>query len=75
MFSEIRYVIRSLLRRKGFALVTLTTLALGIGSAAAIYSVVDWWLFRGPPSPPGLYLVGSLPKESGFVPIVMVPQS
>jgi putative ABC transport system permease protein len=55
MVSELKYVIRSLLNRKGFSLVTMLTLALGIGSATAIYSVVDWVLFRGPPSPPGLW--------------------
>ena len=73
MVSELRYVVRSLIRRKGFALVTLLTLALGIGSATAIYSVVDWWLFQPPSTPPGVYLLGSLPKEGSFVPIMFVP--
>jgi predicted permease len=73
MISEIRYVFRSLLRRKGFSFVTLLTLGLGIGSATAIYSVVDWVLFRGAPSPPGLYVIGSLPKGGDFMPLIMVP--
>jgi predicted permease len=73
MISEFRYVMRSLVRRKGFAFVTLLTLALGIGSATAIYSVVDWTLFRKPLSPPGVYAVGSYPKEGDFTPYLLVP--
>jgi putative ABC transport system permease protein len=66
MISEIRYVFRSLLRRKGFALVTVLTLALGLGSATAIYSVVDWVLFRPVPSPDNLYMVGQAGKDGQF---------
>lgn len=66
MISEIRYVVRSLLRRKGFALITVLTLALGIGSATSIYSVVDWFLFRQAPSPKDVYLIGSVSKEGEF---------
>jgi putative ABC transport system permease protein len=66
MFSEIRYVIRSLLRRKGFALVTVLTLALGIGSATAIYTVVDWFIFKQVPSPKDVYMVGSASKDGQF---------
>jgi putative ABC transport system permease protein len=74
MISELRYVIRSLFRRKAFSLVTLLTLALGIGSATAIYSVVDWVLFHPPPSPPGIYMIGSNMKGDGhFIPIIMFP--
>jgi len=73
MISELRYVIRSLLRRKGFLLVTLLTLGLGIGSATAIYSIVDWFLFRKALSPPGVYMIGSLTKEGNFMPTIMVP--
>ncbi len=68
MFSDIRYVIRSLRRRKGFALVTILTLALGIGSATAIYSVVDWFLFRQIPAPDNLYIVGQAEKDGQFDP-------
>ena len=58
MLHELRYVLRSLARRKGFALVTVLTLALGIGAATAIYSVAAWHLFRGPPAPPNVVLLG-----------------
>src|SRR5215469_4543468 len=38
---DLRYSARSLLRSPGFAAATLLSLALGIGAAAAIYSLVD----------------------------------
>lgn|SRR5271165_919748 len=63
MTSDIRYAVRSLLHRKGFALVVAMTLAIGIGSATAIYSVVDWILFRGPPSQKDLYMIGRVSKD------------
>jgi hypothetical protein len=37
---------RTLRRRRGFTAIAITTLALGIGMATAIYSVVDGVLFR-----------------------------
>jgi putative ABC transport system permease protein len=58
MISEARYLLRSLRRRKGFAMVTVLTIALGIGAATAVYSIVDWILFNGPESPRGLYAIG-----------------
>ncbi len=63
MISEIRYVVRSLLRRRGFALVTILTLALGIGSATSIYSVVDWFLFRQAASPKDVYVIRTVGKD------------
>ncbi len=74
MISEIRYVVRSLLRRKGFALVTVLTLALGIGSATAIYAVVDWVLFKAPASPKDLYNIGSSTGDGQFMPITWQAQ-
>jgi putative ABC transport system permease protein len=68
MISDIRYVVRSLRRRRGFALVTVLTLALGIGSATAIYSVVDWFLFRQVPVPENLYMVVQNAKDGQFNP-------
>src|ERR1051325_5938407 len=43
--------IRSLLRQRGFALTAIITLALGIGSSTAIFSVVNAVLLRSLPYP------------------------
>jgi putative ABC transport system permease protein len=63
MLSDIRYAIRSLVRTKGFTFITIITLALGIGSAAAIFRAVDWVLFRANAFPAGLYLIGTTDKS------------
>lgn len=41
MFQDLRYSLRSLLKRPGFALVVIATLALGIGVNAALFSVFN----------------------------------
>lgn len=53
----LRYAIRSLQRSPGFTLAAILTLAIGIGAATAIYSVVDTILFRPLPFPGGDQLV------------------
>ncbi|HYE84836.1 MAG TPA: ABC transporter permease [Vicinamibacterales bacterium] len=54
---DARYAIRSLVRDRGFTIATVLTLAIGIGAATAIYSVVDTILFRPLPFPGGDRLV------------------
>src|SRR5690242_17564755 len=41
MFRDLRYSVRSLLKRPGFTVVVIATLALGIGVNAAIFSVFN----------------------------------
>jgi len=58
MFSDLRFVCRTLARARGFTAVTVLTLALGIGAAAAIFSVADWVLFRSNRFPADVHLIG-----------------
>jgi predicted permease len=48
---DIRYVTRALLRTPGFLVVTVITLALGVGATTAIYSVINGVLLRPLPYP------------------------
>ena len=51
VWHDIRYGARMLLKHRGFALVSLITLALGIGANTAIFTVVDATLIRPLPYP------------------------
>lgn len=55
--QDLRYAFRTLLKRPGFTLTAVVTLALGIGSSTAIFTVVDAAVIRGLPyrSPDQLY--------------------
>jgi putative ABC transport system permease protein len=49
LWRDVSFALRSFRRRPAFAFVAVLSLALGIGSAAAVFSVVDRVLFRSLP--------------------------
>lgn len=49
LVRDIRYAVRSLSRRPGFAAVAVVTLALGIGVNTSVFSLANWLLLRPVP--------------------------
>jgi predicted permease len=69
MLQDLRYAIRTLLKRPGFTLVVIFTLALGIGANTAIFSVTDKLLLRSlaVKNPDQLFLITSVSVSPHFV--------
>ncbi|MBC7792046.1 MAG: ABC transporter permease [Anaerolineae bacterium] len=66
MFSnDLTYAVRTLLRRPGFSMIVILTLALGIGANTAIFSVVNAVLLRNLPyeDPDRLMMLWGVPTD------------
>jgi putative ABC transport system permease protein len=57
LWQDLRYSIRTLLKQKGFAVIAVLTLALGIGANTAMFSVLNTYLFRALPYPNSAQLI------------------
>ncbi|MGH9309543.1 MAG: ABC transporter permease [Vicinamibacterales bacterium] len=69
MLADVRYAIRSFLKNPAFTIVSVLTLALGIGANTAIFSVVDAVLLRRVPfaNPERLVMVWETDRDTGTV--------
>ena len=64
LFKDIRYGIRGLVKRPGFAAVVILTLALGVGANTAIFSIVYGVLLRPLPFPEQERLIVAWEKDT-----------
>ena len=67
LIKDIRYGVRSFLKRPGFLIITVSTLALGIGATTAMFTVVNSVLLRPPfPEPERVVLFGGFNPRFGI---------
>src|SRR5262247_1446550 len=61
MLQDFRYGIRTLLKRPAFSLITIATLAMGVGATTAVFSLIQGVLLAPPPykQPEQLVLIPS----------------
>ena len=69
MLQDGRIAVRSLLRRPGFAALAVATIAIGIGSSTAVFSIVDSVLLTPLPFPEPRELVMVWPHARGSDPV------
>jgi putative ABC transport system permease protein len=75
MRADLIYAMRSLARSRGFTVAAILTLAIGIGAATAIYSVVDTILLQPLPFPDSDRLVQVIEYAPPFAPGRPIRQS
>jgi len=68
LVQDLRYAIRSLIKRPGFSLIAITTIALGIGASTAIFTVVYAGMIKGLPyqEPDRLYHMWERTSQKDF---------
>lgn len=71
IWQDVRYAVRTLSRQRGFALVTILTLAVAMGASTALFSVIDAALLRPVPYPDAeriVYINVEVPQSDGRAP-------
>ena len=73
--SDARYAVRQLLRRPGWTVTVLLTLALGLGANTSIFALVDAMLLRPAPGerPEQLVWVSTMEGRSGHIRAMSYP--
>jgi predicted permease len=66
IFQDVRYALRQLRRNRGFTVVAVLTLALGIGANTAIFSVVNGVLLNPLPFPNANRIVSMFQEHANF---------
>ncbi len=68
LFQDLGYGVRMLLAKPAFTIITILTLALGIGANTAIFTVVEAALLRGLPydQPEGLFHLWETPPQKEY---------